>query len=98
MNGLPYLALAMAALAGVLLNVSRWLGASGILEPGDDTPFDLIVSVPFVLLAGVVLAFVARARGLGPRRVANAALLLNGGVLILLVAIAAIGLANSQGR
>ena len=53
MRALPYLALAMAALAGLLLNASRWLYASGTVEPGDDTPFNLMVSVPVVLLVGV---------------------------------------------
>ena len=88
----------MAALAGLLLNASRWLYASGTVEPGDDTPFDLMVSVPFVLLAGVVLAFVARVRGLGPRRVANTALVLNGGLLLLIVAVATFGIAGYSGR
>lgn len=98
MNGLPYLALAMAALAGLLLNASRWLSASGTVEPGDDTPFDLMLAVPAVLLLGTVLAFVARVRGFGPRRVASAALALNGGVLLLLVAVAVFGIAGYSGR
>lgn len=98
MRAIPYLAIACAVLAGVLLNASRWLYASGTVEPGDDTPFDLMVSAPLSLIIGLVLALLSLSRGWGSRRAANAGLILNGSVLALLVGIAIFGIATFTGR
>ena len=95
---MPYLALVMTVAAGLALAGARWLSSSGLIEPGDDTPFDLMLCVPAALLIGSVLAWLSRARGWGSRSVANTALAVNAGLLSAIVAVAVVGLATFTGR
>ena len=98
MSRLPHLSLACTVLAFLLLALARRISATGASEPGDDTAFNLMLAGPAALALGLLLASIAKARGLGPGRLATFALLVNAGLLTGLLALAAFGIATYPGR
>lgn len=98
MARLPHLSLAFAVLAGLLLMLARWRTASGPPEPGDDTAFNLMLAAPVAFAIGLILASIAKTKGFGPPGLATLALLVNGGLLTGLLALAAFGIATYPGR
>lgn len=95
---LPHLSLACTVLAGLLLALARWITADGPPDPCDDTAFNLMLGAPAMLALGLVLAVIAKAKGYGPSGLASLALLVNGGLLTGLLALAVFGIASYSGR